>query len=136
MQLAKYSMGIGDRFGRQARAQMRAIIKARAVGAAIAPVWNKSNREHTIIGTCPMDVRNAVEAAMRAYSFNGEYHVDADHISLKNVDWFMDSSDFFTLDVADFTGKPAENRSLAAEKLCLSLSSGRCSAPGMASSFF
>ena len=54
-----------------------------------------------------MDVRNAVEAAMRAYSFNGEYHVDADHISLKNVDWFMDSSDFFTLDVADFTGKPA-----------------------------
>ena len=107
MQLAKYSMGIGDRFGRQARAQMRAIIKARAVGAAIAPVWNKSNREHTIIGTCPMDVRNAVEAAMRAYSFNGEYHVDADHISLKNVDWFMDSSDFFTLDVADFTGKPA-----------------------------
>ena len=91
MQLAKYSMGIGDRFGRQARAQMRAIIKARAVGAAIAPVWNKSNREHTIIGTCPMDVRNAVEAAMRAYSFNGEYHVDADHISLKNVDWFMDS---------------------------------------------
>ena len=107
MQLAKYSMGIGDRFGRQARAQMRAIIKARAVGAAIAPVWNKSNREHMIIGTCPMDVRNAVEAAMRAYSFNGEYHVDADHISLKNVDWFMDSSDFFTLDVADFTGKPA-----------------------------
>ena len=106
MQLAKYSMGIGDRFGHQARAQMRAIIKARAVGAAIAPVWNKSNREHTIIGTCPMDVRNAVEAAIRAYSFNGEYHVDADHISLKNVDWFMDSSDFFTLDVADYIGKP------------------------------
>jgi hypothetical protein len=33
--------------------------------------------------------------------------VDADHIGVKNVDLFMVASDFFTLDVADFTGKAA-----------------------------
>ncbi|MHC4659590.1 MAG: tagaturonate epimerase family protein, partial [Planctomycetota bacterium] len=35
------------------------------------------------------------------------YYVDADHIGLKNVDLFIDSSDFFTLDVADFIGQAA-----------------------------
>lgn len=107
MELSKYSMGVGDRFGHQARAQLRGIIRARAQGVVVAPVWNKSNREHTIIGTCPNDVRVSVEAALRAHQFSGEYHIDADHINLKNVDWFMDASDFFTLDVADFTGKSA-----------------------------
>jgi hypothetical protein len=33
--------------------------------------------------------------------------VDADHIGLKTVDRFLPHSDFFTLDVADFIGKPA-----------------------------
>ena len=114
MQLSKYSMGVGDRFGHQAKAQLRAILQARDAGITVAPVWNKSNREHTIIGTCPQDVRNAVTAAVTAIGFNGEYHVDADHIGLKNVDWFMDSSDFFTLDVADFTGKPADQEDIQA----------------------
>jgi hypothetical protein len=36
------------------------------------------------------------------------YYVDADHISLKNVDGFLAASNFFTLDVADWIGKPAE----------------------------
>ncbi|MBQ6471802.1 MAG: hypothetical protein IJJ33_07455 [Victivallales bacterium] len=114
MQLSKYSMGVGDRFGRQAKAQLRAILQAKDAGVTVAPVWNKSNREHTIIGTCPQDVRNAVTAAVNAVGFTGEYHVDADHIGLKNVDWFMDSSDFFTLDVADFTGKAAAQEDIQA----------------------
>ena len=107
MELAKYSMGVGDRFGHQAKAQLAAIIRGRAAGVVVAPVWNKSNREHTIIGTEPAAVRRAADAAARALSFSGEYHVDADHIGLGNVDWFMDASDFFTLDVADFTGQAA-----------------------------
>jgi hypothetical protein len=114
MELAKYSMGVGDRFGHQARAQLAAIIKARSFGVAVAPVWNKSFREHSIIGTCPDDVREAVTQAVNAFSFNGEYHVDADHISLKNVDLFMDASDFFTLDVADFSGKAASTKDIKA----------------------
>jgi len=114
MELAKYSMGVGDRFGHQARAQLAAIVKARSLGVAIAPVWNKSFREHSIIGTCPGDVRAAVTQAVNAFCFTGEHHVDADHISLKNVDLFMDASDFFTLDVADFSGKPADEKDIKA----------------------
>ncbi len=107
MQLAKYSMGVGDRFGREALSQLRAVMAAQARGIQVVPVWNKSNREHTIIGTEPADVRDEVTAAVMAAGYYGEYHVDADHIGLGNVDWFMEASDFFTLDVADFTGKPA-----------------------------
>ena len=53
MKIGKYSMGIGDRFGRQGAAQLRAIMTARKMGVAIDPVWNKSHREHEITGTAP-----------------------------------------------------------------------------------
>ena len=107
-QLEKFSMGVGDRFGREGSVQLAAFIKAKAAGVEIAPVWNKSNREHQIIHTAPPSVRVEADAAVRAAGWKGSYHVDADHISLKNVDGFIEASDFFTLDVADFTGKPAE----------------------------
>lgn len=108
MDLEKYSFGIGDRFGHQGRAQLQAVIKAKKAGVDITPVWNKSHREHTIIGTAPPDVRSEADAAVKALGWGGSYRVDADHIGLKNVDLFIDSSDFFTLDVADFIGKPAD----------------------------
>ena len=114
MELAKYSIGVGDRFGHEAKAQLTAILSSRACGVPVVPVWNKSYREHSIIGTKPQDVRLAVDEAVRSLGFSGEYHVDADHISLKNVDWFMDASDFFTLDVADFTGHAADRASIDA----------------------
>jgi tagaturonate epimerase len=107
MHLGKYSFGIGDRFGRQGRAQLAALIQARQQGVEITPVWNKSNREHGIIGTQPADVRQEADTAVAALGWKGPYFVDADHIGLANVDAFLDASDFFTLDVADFTGKPA-----------------------------
>lgn len=104
--LEKFSMGTGDRFGQQGQAQLKAMIQARAAGAEIAIVWNKSYREHSIIHTEPASVRREAEEAVKALGWNGAYHVDADHISLKTVDLFMESSDFFTLDVADYLGKP------------------------------
>jgi len=113
-QLEKFSMGIGDRFGREGSAQLAAFIKAKAAGVEIAPVWNKSNREHQIIHTAPPSVRVEADAAVSAAGWQGGYHVDADHISLKNVDGFIAASDFFTLDVADFTGKPAEAAAIQA----------------------
>ncbi len=100
-------MGIGDRFGREGRAQLAAFVQARAQGVEITPVWNKSNREHQIIGTTPDSVRAEADAATRALNWVGAYHVDADHIGLKNVDAFIGPSDFFTIDVADFTGQSA-----------------------------
>ena len=55
--LGKYSFGLGDRFGHQGVAQLKAIIEAAKHGIEITPVWNKSNREHMTIGTQPADVR-------------------------------------------------------------------------------
>lgn len=108
MRFDKFSIGIGDRFGRQGKAQLAALIEAKRQGVAITPVWNKSNREHTIIGTRPGDVRKEADAAVEACDWTGPYYVDADHIGLGNVDNFIEPSDFFTLDVADFVGKSAQ----------------------------
>ena len=108
MILGKYSFGIGDRFSHQGKAQLSAVIKAKEQGLDITPVWNKSHREHTIIGTVPDDVRKEAREAVEALNWSGPYFVDADHIGLGNVDLFLESSDFFTLDVADFMGRAAD----------------------------
>jgi hypothetical protein len=107
MQLPKYSIGVGDRFAHQGCAQLDAIILAHHEGVEIAPVWNKSHREHTIVGTCPADVRAEAEHAVRDRGWTGPYFVDADHIGLKTVEPFLEACDFFTLDVADCIGVDA-----------------------------
>jgi len=114
MQLDKYSFGMGDRFAHQGKAQLAALARASAEGIDVTPVWNKSHREHKIIGTVPASVRAEADAAVRAMAWSGRYHVDADHIGLGNVDLFVESSDFFTLDVADFTGKRADDATILA----------------------
>jgi len=114
MILEKYSIGIGDRFGRQGRAQLAAPIKAKQYGVSITPVWNKSHREHTIIGTSPSDTRKEADDSVKACGWSGPYFVDADHIGLGNVDGFIESSDFFTLDVAEFIGKTTEESDVRA----------------------
>ncbi len=108
MILGKYSFGIGDRFCHQGKPQLAALIKAKGEGLDITPVWNKSHREHTIIGTTPADTRKEADDAVAAYGWDGSYFVDADHIGLNNVDGFIEPSDFFTLDVADYIGKTAD----------------------------
>lgn len=105
--LAKYSLGTGDRFARQGAAQLAAIKEARKRGILITPVWNKSHREHRIIGSLPEDVRREADRAAREAGWDEPYFVDADHIGMDNVDLFLDSSDFFTIDVADVIGRPA-----------------------------
>jgi hypothetical protein len=112
--LEKYSFGVGDRFGHQGKAQLQAMLNAKKQGLAITPVWNKSNREHSIVHTTPLQIRNEADAAVKALGWKDSYRVDADHISLKNVDLFIDASDFFTLDVADFIGKAADEKDIAA----------------------
>lgn len=107
MTLPKFSMGIGDRFAHQGRAQLAAFVRAKAAGADVTPVWNKSNREHTIVHSEPASLRAEADDAVAALGWKGPYFVDADHIGLKTVDRFIAASDFFTIDVADFIGKPA-----------------------------
>jgi len=105
--LGKYSIGLGDRFGHQGHAQLRAILEAGKGGIEITPVWNKSNREHIIIGTQPHDVRIEADTVTKKAGFRKPYFVDADHINLDTVDRFIESSDFFTIDVASYIGKRA-----------------------------
>jgi hypothetical protein len=106
--LGKYTFGIGDRFARQAKAQLRACMLAAENGASVIPVWNKSHREHTTVGSAPASTRAAADAAVKALGWEQAYHVDADHIRLETVDQFLPHSDFFTLDVADRIGQPAD----------------------------
>jgi hypothetical protein len=108
MSLGKYSFGIGDRFGLEGDALLSAVMQADKVGVEVTPVWNKSHREHTIIGTTPEDVRKEADEAVRGMGWVGNYYVDADHINSGNVDEFIKWSDFFTLDVADYIGQPAQ----------------------------
>ena len=107
LRLAKYSLGVGDRFAQQAPAQLRACVLAAERGVEIIPVWNKSNREHLIIGSEPASVHAAAAAAVKELGWHKPWHVDADHIRLETVDRFIPHSDFFTIDVADSIGKPA-----------------------------
>jgi hypothetical protein len=107
MLLGKYSFGIGDRFGHQGKAQLAALGKAQAGGLDVTPVWNKSYREHSIIGTQPGDVRREADTAIAARGWESPYFVDADHIGMGTVGRFLEASDFFTLDVADFIGRTA-----------------------------
>lgn len=98
--ISKYSLGTGDRFARQARAQLRACMMAGEAGVEVTPVWNKSHREHVIVGSQPVETRRAADAAVRELGWRRPYFVDADHINLKNADGFIEACDFFTLDVA------------------------------------
>jgi len=107
LQLNKYSVGTGDRFAHQAKAQLQACIKALDRGIEVAPVWNKSNREHLIIGSEPASVRQAADAAVKASGWKLPYFCDADHITAMTVERFLAPCDFFTLDVADYIGQPA-----------------------------
>ena len=114
MILEKYTIGVGDRFAHQAKAQLQACIQLSKDGADVVPVWNKSNREHTFIGSEPASVLAAAQAAVEALGWQRGWHVDADHIRIDTVDRFLDASDFFTIDVADSIGQPAEAKDVTA----------------------
>ncbi len=131
VKIAKYTFGTGDRFAHQGRAQLQAILNAREVGIDVHPVWNKSNREHSIIKSKPDAVRAEADAAVAALGFTGVYYVDADHIGLKTVDAFIPGSDFFTLDVADFTGKTAASDAVEAFLKAVRRYTGSLSIPGI-----
>src|ERR1039457_6002318 len=114
LSLGKFSFGMGDRFAHQGKAQLRACVLATELGADIVPVWNKSNREHMLIGTEPSSLRAEADAAVKTLGWEKPYHVDADHIRLETVDRFIAPSDFFTIDVADSIAKPADAKDVKA----------------------
>ena len=131
MELEKYSLGLGDRFGFEGAAQLRALQKAETLGVRVVPVWNKSNREHSIIGTSPDDTRIEADEAVKVCKWTGSYYVDADHIGRTTVDRFLDSSNFFTIDVADYISKPASVEGTATFLKAMSHFKGNLHIPDM-----
>lgn len=132
MKLGKYSIGVGDRFTHQGKAQLSAIMKANEKGGLdISPVWNKSNREHIYVGTEPADTRREADDAVKALNFKGLYFVDADHINLSTVAKYVEVSDFFTLDVAAFIGKESSEEEVAAFVASCEKYMGQLQIPGM-----
>ena len=113
MILEKYTIGVGDRFAHQAAAQLQACVKLAEQGIEVIPVWNKSNREHSFIGSEPQSVYDAAKAAVDALGWERGWHVDADHINMDTVDNYLSCSDFFTIDVADFIGQTPEGDAVA-----------------------
>src|ERR1051326_2581689 len=109
--LGRISLGVGDRFAHQAKAQLRACMMAADRGVTVIPVWNKSNREHGIVGSEPGSVKAAADRAARELGWTQFYHVDADHINLATVDRYIEASDFYTLDVAAAIGRSEEHTS-------------------------
>ena len=108
MRIEKYTIGMGDRFAHEGQAQLQAVLDAWAAGIKVFPVWNKSNREHTLVKSHPNDLRVEADRATQNLGWTRPYYVDADHIALKTVDAFLDSCNFYTIDVAEYRGMPAE----------------------------
>ena len=86
MHLPRYSVGVGDRFAHQGTAQLDAVIEAGRQGVELTPVWNKSHREHAIVGSSPDEVRAEADRAVTARGWRGAYFVDADHVGLQTVE--------------------------------------------------
>lgn len=133
MKLEKYSFGMGDRFLHQGRAQLQAIINAKDAGIEITPVWNKSDREHLIVGTEPVSLREEADAAVAAMGWGAPYRLDADHININTVERFIDCSDFFTLDVGDAIGEQASQKDIDSFVLSQSRYVGDLHIPGAGS---
>jgi tagaturonate epimerase len=112
--LGTFSVGVGDRFAHQAKAQLEACVRASQAGADVVPVWNKSNREHNLIGSNPSSTRAAADVAVKALGWTKPYYCDADHINLETVERFLPSCDYYTIDVADFIAREADPSSVDA----------------------
>jgi len=110
----KFTFGVGDRFAHQAEAQLRAFQLLADQGIQVTPVWNKSNREHLIVGSEPAGTRAAADGAVSKLGWSSDYLLDADHINLETVDRYLPHCDFYTIDVADDIGTPAAPEEISA----------------------
>src|ERR1700748_3200304 len=135
LKLPKFSVGVGDRFAHQAKAQLSACVLAANAGVEVVPVWNKSNREHLIIGSEPSGTRAAADAAVKELGWTKPYFLDADHINLKTYERFVAPCDFFTIDVADNIGQKSDDAEIAKFVARHPELLGEVSIPGIAQPF-
>jgi len=135
MKIQKYTLGMGDRFAHQGKAQLQSVVNGQSAGIDIYPTWNKSFREHSIVKSQPDDLRVEADAAVADLNWIGDYYVDADHIGLKTVDGFLAGSNFYTLDVADFVGEAPSSADVDAFVASNQKYTGLLQIPGIETSF-
>ncbi len=135
VELEKFSVGIGDRFGKECLAQLNAVNQAKQFGVDLVPVWNKSFREHSIIGSNPAETSRIVQSAIEISKWSDSYYIDADHINFNSVDHFMDHSNFFTIDVGSFINKKATDEETKAFLIEASIFIGTIEIPGVINKF-
>lgn len=135
LSIGKHSFGVGDRFAHEAKAQLQAFILLRKRGIEVTPVWNKSEREHNTVGSEPGSVKVAANLAARELNWKHPYFVDADHIRLDNVNRYIQHCDFFTVDVADYIGRPGDTSNMGAFFDAHRELMGEVAVPGMEAPF-
>lgn len=109
----RFSIGLGDRFGREGEAQLRAVQQfTEEHDIPVTPIWNKSHREHTLTGTEPRDTLREADAAVARLGWQRPYYVDADHVTAATLGPFLPHCDYFTIDVAHLLGAPPDSEEL------------------------
>lgn len=135
MDIEKFTIGMGDRFAHQGNAQLQAVLTAREHGICVFPTWNKSFREHKTVGSEPQSLRREADAAVNKLGWEEVYYVDADHIGMKTVDAFIEGSNFYTLDVADFVQAEVDRSDADAFVRSVSKYFGALEIPGIEEAF-
>jgi len=108
--LGKYSVGIGTGLRSKAKRSC-SLLAGFAKRVEVIPVWNKSNREHTIIGSEPSSVRQAADAPVKRCIGKSRI-LRCRHITLQTVERFLAPCDFYTIDVADSIGQSSSATSI------------------------
>ncbi len=133
--LDKYSFGFGDRFSLHGEAFLQALKKANDSGLQITPVWNKSFRGYSFVGDDAATVKEKVDKLMQNHTWCKQYHIDADHIKYDNVSEFIDSCDYFTIDVSGYIRKLAHYDEMDSFIKANQKYIGRMNVPGMSETF-
>ena len=132
MTLEKYSLGIGDRFGMEGVAQLRALQAGKGTGRD-SSCRSGTNRT----ASTPSSGRNRrircgpSTAAVAAASWTDPFYLDADHIGLTTLDDFVGACNFFTIDVADMIGQASAPADAARFITAMSGFKGTLRIPGM-----
>ena len=111
-QLRKFSLGIGDRFAQQGVFQLEALVEASKLGVEISPVWNRSNREHQVLETSPLAVRQEADHAVNTLDWSESYFVDADKITIDTVDKYIAHANYFSIDVSGEIDRSADDKEI------------------------
>ena len=83
------------------------------------------------MGTQPHTLREEADSAINASDYNGSYYLDADHITLDTVDSFVDSHNFFTLDISEHIGREDDSEAIDSFVKSLEPHLGKIELPGI-----